>query len=166
MNSDGTDHNDARPAVTVGPGDFEENILPDERLRLLYRYWLGKRAGGRLPARTDIDPTDIPSILPFLILIDVTEDSRYFFRLFGTQVAAWTGVDMTGRYLGEGPDSPNEAALAPQFLSVVESGLPRYDELAATLPNREHQNYRRLLLPLSSDGEKIDTLLAQMLLVA
>ncbi|MCH2395582.1 PAS domain-containing protein [Oceanibaculum sp.] len=73
--------------------------IQHERLRQLYDYWEGKRGNRLMPARTDIDPVEIPGLLPNLILIDVErgERNRYRFRLYGTEVCANRGADLPGR---------------------------------------------------------------------
>ena len=35
-----------------------------ERVRAIYRYWDGKRNGRLMPSRADLDPVDIPKLLP------------------------------------------------------------------------------------------------------
>lgn len=76
--------------------------LPDERLRWLANYWFARRSGDAVPTRSDIDPLDFPDLLPGIMLIErVMEDGkdRYRFRLAGTDVARYTGRELTGRFL-------------------------------------------------------------------
>jgi hypothetical protein len=35
-----------------------------ERVRAIYRYWDSKRNGRLMPRRADLDPVDIPKLLP------------------------------------------------------------------------------------------------------
>src|SRR5712672_2729662 len=51
----------------------------------LYKYWRQKAArAGMLPDRRDIDPTDIPTLLDNIWLLDVVGTPRRFrFRLIG-----------------------------------------------------------------------------------
>src|SRR3546814_18406259 len=51
-----------------------------------HAYWrcLAQRRGG-VPLRSDLEPADIPRLLPFLFLVEKTEATgRFFFRLSGT----------------------------------------------------------------------------------
>ncbi|MEQ8332152.1 PAS domain-containing protein [Nisaea sp.] len=60
----------------------------EDRLNDLIAYWRGKRSGDRLPARRDIDPVDIPDLLPHIGLIDVIgegTDFRYRRDLVGSR---------------------------------------------------------------------------------
>src|SRR3546814_15629289 len=69
-------------AVTLA---FNPAQLPDTKLRRLYDYWCGRCPAGALPARRDIDPLDIPDLLPNLFLLDVIGDAEAFvFRLAGS----------------------------------------------------------------------------------
>lgn len=78
--------------------------LPDERLRLLADYWVARRSADGVPARAAIDPLDFPTLLPNIMLIErVVENGndRYRFRLAGTDIARFTGRELTGRFLDE-----------------------------------------------------------------
>lgn len=59
------------------------------------RWW--RRAGARL-----LDPAAIPSLLPFVLLIEFERQPfRVRYRLTGTRVDEMTGMNITGRYLDE-----------------------------------------------------------------
>lgn len=78
--------------------------LPDERLRRLADYWFARCGQNGVPPRAAIDPIDFPALLPNIILIErVIEDGRdrYRFRLAGTDIARYTGRELTGRFLDE-----------------------------------------------------------------
>ncbi len=68
-----------------------------ERVRAIYLYWDGKRNGRLMPSRADLDPVDIPKLLPDICLVDVVPDARkYVYRLIGTNECAMRGRDPTG----------------------------------------------------------------------
>ena len=75
--------------------------LADPRLAALYDYWDGKRAGRAMPARADIDPVEMRAWLGHLLLIEIAEDGRFVYRLYGTAFVDSFGVDMTGRSVDE-----------------------------------------------------------------
>jgi len=71
------------------------------RADALYRYWLSRR-GDTLPTRADIDPAEIKSLLPYVMIVDIHRDPfRIYYRLVGTAVAHFSGVDFTGTFLDE-----------------------------------------------------------------
>src|SRR5258706_14746428 len=65
----------------------------------LYRYWLAKRASRTMPARRDLDPGDIPALLPYLMIVDKVDD-QFRYRLVGTATAREIGHDPTGSLVG------------------------------------------------------------------
>ncbi len=78
--------------------------LPDERLRRLADYWSARCKDGAVPARADIDPLDFPALLSNIMLIERVMEAgkdRYRFRLAGTDIARFTGRELTGRFLDE-----------------------------------------------------------------
>ncbi len=78
--------------------------LPDQRLRRLADYWSVRCRDSRVPARANIDPLDFPDLLANIMLIErVMEagEDRYRFRLAGTDIARFTGRELTGRFLDD-----------------------------------------------------------------
>jgi hypothetical protein len=131
----------------------------------LYDYWLAKHHEQKLPARKDIDPLDIPALLPFLALIDViprqTAPPRLRYRLIGTQVAWHSGGDRTGDWLDQSlcaTDDP--AALAP-YHEVIRSRRVCFSQGQVRKEERDHTDFTCMLLPLSEDGLQVSMLLVQ-----
>lgn len=130
------------------------------RLRQVYGYWQSKMIDGRLPSRAEIDPLEIPKLLPFLFLVDVARDPlRFRFRLVGTQICAWGGRDPTGLYTDDASFGAQGAEITRQYAEVVERGRPVYREQRGAQPARSFMFYEKVILPLSSDGESVEVLL-------
>lgn len=126
------------------------------------RYWKSKRTDGRMPARRDIDPIEIPALLPYFFLIEISNGAsgyRYRFRLIGTKIVQWAGRDATGRFLDELSYGIDANLIAEEYANLIGSKRPRYDERNALWPNKDYNYYRRLVMPLSNDGEKIDMMM-------
>lgn len=126
-----------------------------------YDYWHGKKQGRRLPARANIDPLEIPRLLPYLVLSDVLRDPFDIrFRLAGTQVVAMNNFDLTGKRLNEGIRQP---AWRDYWLRiyrrVVESGEPAFGADCYEYRDRSHVDLEWCLLPLAADGETVDMIL-------
>lgn len=131
------------------------------KLKRLHDYWHSKIEEGRLPGRADIDPLDIPDLLPSLILVDVVRGAsglRFRIRLVGTEYVEVAGQDLTGKWLDEthAPDQARE--IAETYVAVVETGEPHYWRSSLHTTGREHINYERLICPLAADGETVDML--------
>ncbi len=72
--------------------------LTNSHQRRLYEYWQEHCPDGRLPARDGLDPTQIPSVLRYLILADVEDGgARLRFRLVGTDTAQFWRDHLTGQ---------------------------------------------------------------------
>ena len=62
-------------------------------------YWRSKCGVERLPSRRDIDPVEIPRLLPHILLSEIWQEPflvRY--RLTGTALVEIYGFDYTGSY--------------------------------------------------------------------
>lgn len=77
--------------------------MRSERVRRLHEYWRAKAgAPASVPQRRDIDPTELPDLLPSLLLVDVEHNPlRFRYRLVGTRIVDFSYRDFTGTYLDE-----------------------------------------------------------------
>lgn len=149
--------NDDLPGPPSEPGfKFETRVVQDG-----YAYWRSKVENGKLPARTAIDPTEIPRLLPCIVILDVIDgpelDFRY--RLIGTKVAENLYRDYTGTLMSDIETQRAPSQIWQNCKSVVDSGEPLlpYTEYAG--PNKGFRRAEDVILPLSSDGETVDNLL-------
>ncbi len=142
-------------------------VVLDPRLDSLYRYWLSKRGGRKMPRRADIDPTEIPAELwPNTMLLDVLwqgDALRFRYRRVGE--IFWRGAarEPTGLYLDEA--LPEKAGYRRYVAGIYEEmarrGVPMYTENSFTLEGRDTLMLtKRVSLPLSSDGAVVNMALA------
>jgi hypothetical protein len=92
-------------------------------LRAVKAYWDDKRGSRRMPARADIRPAEIKSLLPQVLLADVLsggDDFRY--RLLGTKLRPYFPQEATGQTM--------RTALSPFGAEAVEAALAVYREVA------------------------------------
>jgi hypothetical protein len=148
-------------APDVGGGD---DALPftDARIEATYRYWQSKAAGRAMPSRADIDPVEIPGLLPHIMLVDVLEDGGYRYRLIGTEIERAHGVKATGRRADEMIRDPDyRKHVLGLYAECLRERRPVFSEglflsPTALMPER----YRKVLfLPLSQDGDRVNMLL-------
>ena len=143
-----------------------QSVLPDHRLESLYGHWLGKRRGRRMPARADIDPLEIPAdTWPHTMLLDVVwERSRPRFRYRRVGEIFWRGGrEPTGMFIDE--VLPETAGYRRYVVGIYEEMARRscaiYSENSFTLAGRALPMVtRRVSLPLSTDGEVVNMVLA------
>jgi len=151
------------PAAALGArfrADFTNDDLPDVKLKELHAIWLSKCAGRHLPRRADFDPVDLPpKLLPWITIFDV-EEGRFRIRLVGTGIVEALGMDTTGRYLDE---LPNTDLLHARARWAVENAKPFYvPDLTMVWDEDRWGRYSVLCAPLASDGAHVDKLLYLM----
>jgi len=126
----------------------------------LYRYWLSKRGNRAIPARKDIDPAEIPALLPYLVLVD-KQGGKLRYRLAGSAIVREVGIDPTGSLVGSYVSHDPSSVAA--FQTMGEHVLTGHPYLAAGLyevkPGVVH-NFLVLLLPMSDDGTNVNMVLA------
>jgi len=127
--------------------------VKSERVRWAHDYWRGKRDGETLPLRTQIDPVEMPRLLPYLMLIEVIE-GRMRYRLAGTQVVANAGFDFKGRFLDELQFAKRDFYLSC-YGEILESGTPVFGLDHWLYPDGRGGVSEFAMLPLSGDGRTI-----------
>ena len=120
----------------------------------LYRYWLDRHADGKPPTRAAIDPMiDLHQMASSLILIDVFPD-RSEYRLVGSQVVSYFGVDHTGKIVGTSSvDKVQVAAWSSTVAYVASQEKPFM--LASHYPGADRAKVIALLLPLTPDADGV-----------
>ena len=148
--------------------DTVSGRLSSPLLHQLLGYWDQRRGTRAQPSRGDLEPADLArmKILPNVMLLDVDpEPLRFRFRLAGTEVSRRFKREPTGRYLEELEfrDQPG-AGLSPDWanahLLAARSGRPQSGFSLLIGPDDDMLEFEWLILPLSSDGARIDRLLA------
>lgn len=133
--------------------------ITDPRLQEGYAYWRRKSADGRLPRRADLDPREIPGLLPHVMLVDVVGPGRYRYRLIGTENALAQGMNATGRHLDEVLPGPEyRAHVIGLYDTCVDERRPLYSESLFLSPQdgAVERHTKVLFLPLSGDGAAVD----------
>lgn len=128
------------------------------------RYLEGKTCGARMAARADIDPVDIPEVLAFVNLIDVSwsepEPPRFKFRLLGTRQIRYAGGDFTGKRVEEALSGSSASAAVAMMRRVAIERRPIFGRFVMPVDGREFVSTERLQFPLSADGETVNMLLS------
>lgn len=115
-----------------------------------------------LPSRRDVDPTDVPNLLPHLMIIELgTGIEQHRYRLAGSNVAASAGLDYTGKRLIDVHPTLVERPESHAFIEEIrESRLPHWYNGP---PRADHRNkvvrIQNLIAPMSENGKSIDSLL-------
>jgi hypothetical protein len=142
--------------ATAVPATAHRKILE------LHEYWRRKiEAGGRLPARRDIDPVDIPRLLENVWLLDVVgEPQRFRFRLIGGALHRMGIPGKVGDFADELLPDGNRNAVMEDFRRAARERKPVWFRGKARVPHAVSMfELERLFLPLATNGSSVDMLL-------
>ncbi len=132
--------------------------IVDPMLSRLYAYWNHKRGGKPFPGRSDLDPVDIPLLLPSIFLVAVHhEPFDLVFRLAGTVLTGCYGGELTGRSLIELP-STGVSDLFREAARTVHAGHPVLLSGPVTTLSESYRRTDHLLLPLGECPDRVDML--------
>jgi hypothetical protein len=146
------------PAASTSP-DFRAG-LTDPLLGRGYDYWRAKCAGRSMPRRRDIDPADIPSLLPHILITEMLEEgTRYRYRLAGSAVTEAFGRSLTGRYVDEIMTGQYREFITRLYRSLYLDRRCIFCESRYTNGVRTGVSTKRLFMPLSNDGRVVDQVL-------
>lgn len=153
-------------AVAAGPVEVYSDWSPDllasthPSLQQLYQYWAARRGDRLMPSRGDIDPVDLKSLLPDLILIDVVPDARrYIYRLVGTHEVEMRGADPTGKPIAQAYYGESAEHTTGYLDRVAQTRQPvLYRGIYRPLSTRTQQE-DVIFLPLSKDGERVNMIM-------
>jgi hypothetical protein len=122
----------------------------------LYSYWLSKRGARIMPARSDINPVDIPLLLPYLMIVERAGD-QFRYRLMGSAIVRGVGYDATGGNVGSYMVAPETAAEARAiFRRAFSTARPVFATGEFIFKSGAHFNMSLLTLPLSEDGAVVN----------
>jgi len=144
---------------TLAPERFLAQV-DDPRLREAYRYWDGLRGARFAPAYAEVDPIDIPKLLSCLLITEVVaspQGPRYRYRLCGTEVEQNFGSPMRGCFIDELMQGTYLGYIQGLYDRVVAQRSPIY---TVSTYHQKALDTKRLMLPLSADGETVDTVFA------
>jgi hypothetical protein len=142
-----------------------ESHLDDPLLREIYAYWRGKRGARRMPARRDIDPAEVPQLLPHLLISAVIDGGdRFRYRLAGTAITRAIGRDPTGKLIDDLISGSYCEHITGLHRTVCRERAALFAESEAEMGERDkHFFAKRLLLPLSDDGAQVNQILSLVL---
>jgi hypothetical protein len=136
--------------------------LDDPRLKRFYDYWRSKHRAALLPGRADIDPLDIPDLLPHISMLDVVREDgalRFRFRLVGTANVQIAGREHTGAFIEDVFEPADVAQLQTIYRTIVETREPHFWQIRLGTMGNPAAHYARLMVPLATDGLTVDLLM-------
>lgn len=129
-------------------------------IKQLHDYWTLCRGNRAMPRRADIDPADIPHLLPNIYLVDIERAPfRVRYRVVGTNAVEWQGRDFTGYYLDELRFNKPDEILA-LYRRATEEKAPSFRSTTWPMPSGITRAVETAVFPLSEDGELISQCIA------
>lgn len=137
--------------------------VDDARLAHVLSCWQRWRGVNLWPARDDIDPTDLRQILPHLFLVEAADGgARFRYILSGATVRQQLGFELSGRYLDDIFTGVQLERATVDYRTVI-SGHGHYALQHWSQRGRPIMQFRRLLLPMAADRNRIDLVLGYAL---
>jgi len=135
--------------------------IESRSIRTLYDYWRGKFRGTALPRRADIDPADIPQLVPQIMIVDVERNPfRVRYRLVGTKIVEMTGFEFTGKYLDEIALPNDKGPFIECYQRACEANAAVMTRIRWRLDADTITEYDVCFLPLSDDGVTVNKVLS------
>lgn len=135
--------------------------LKSAPLLQLDAYWREKCRGRQMPARSDIEPSDITELLPQIIMARIELNPlRVRYSIVGTTCARSAGFDYTGRYLDELRfESESDTDWMSIYAEIVREKKPIAGTCLFRIADAEIP-YFTSVYPLSTDGVTVDQTIA------
>ena len=136
--------------------------LTDPNLIQILKYWETKRAGRPMPGRADIEASELRGLVSRVMLYDVVEPGRlYLIRLVGESIVNFVGVNNTGKSATDGMPPDAARQMLDILNSLVANRSPRFRAGHSHWHrDKSYRKFEACFLPLSSDGQNVDKILA------
>jgi hypothetical protein len=130
-------------------------------IKELHGYWLSKCGNAALPDRSLIDPAEIKSLLPNILIAEPSHPPfRVRYRLIGSRVAAASGMDLTGRYIDELIAADDEVDWQGCYHRVWSEKIPLYGDVGVPTLHGDQFRYEWGIFPLSKGGDNVEQFIA------
>ncbi len=110
-----------------------------------------------MPRRDNLDPVDIPNLLPFVMLVDVFSPPLDFrFRLIGTEIDAIIADNYQGQCFSAIPHMAIGNGIWAQYEAVVSTCRPLIAAVNYVGADRYVRAISHCLMPLSEDRKTVN----------
>ena len=139
-----------------------EQVPDDHPVAVFADYWAGRKDPSEtLPRRTNIKPSEIIPVIPWLLILEKAEDypepePQFRYRLAGTGCTELFGVDYTNKLLGDHLTADARNIRLREFRRALTSCQPIFSLTPLPVPDREFITAYRGVFPVSSNGSAMD----------
>ncbi|MFM7345018.1 MAG: PAS domain-containing protein [Tagaea sp.] len=135
------------------------NDIASARNRRLFAWWREARGEGELPRFRQFDPVENSCALGHVSVATLLPDGDFRYRVDGSHVVEYFGVEMTGKRLSEYPYPARRAAIQASFETVRAARKPvkiKRDRIVDGRSIRIHL----LLLPFADGGPAVTDIMS------
>ena len=144
-----------------GESDFMEVLATrSSTIQEGFEYWRSKGWPDRLPQRGDLDPFEVPKLMPQIVLLDVKSNPRdFYYRVIGTGVTEHLSKDWTGTWMSEIEHQRPPSRIWENCDKVVEEKVPALSCVPYVGPHSDFLYGEDVILPLGDDAGAVEKLL-------
>jgi len=151
--------------LTHALDDLLATPQPDVASRLLYDWWQRKRGDRPMPGRGELDPGELKSILPTMLIIGVERAASspaltFVCRLAGTEIDSRLGLKLTGLTLDAAPIGEERDTIRRQYETAVREKRPIFCSHNIVVNDDRYVEYDRMVVPLADERGEVTTLVA------
>lgn len=159
----------ARPA---GPRILDAPEHP--KIAALHAYLESKRRGRPFADRRDVNPAEIASLLPHLVVLDVVDGGNDFrVRIWGTALVDLMHEERTGQLVSEFGNEPgiptDPIELRKRWLTVAQltmkAAKPLFFKAPTVAPERAFMTYHCMFAPLTAGAADIEQIIGMLVVV-
>lgn len=124
-----------------------------------FNHWRSLARGCSLPNRNQINPAEIASILPWMLVLETLRfrsSPEFRYRLAGTGCTELFGVDYTGKMLGDNLTPEGAEIRRAEFARVLDTLRPVFSTTNLPIKTKDFIRVHRGVFPVSLGGERVD----------
>jgi hypothetical protein len=127
----------------------------------VFRYWDRARGERVMPPPTEIDFLELRPWLPGILMIEVAggEGRELIYRIVGERGVRLRGYDPTGMTVSKAAFGRSIAHVLANYSVVIDLRIPLYGWYKDEVAEGRWVGSGTLMLPLSSEGHKVDWVL-------
>ena len=127
----------------------------------VFRYWNRVRGARVMPPPSEIDFLELRPWLPGILMIEVAggEGRELIYRIVGERGVRLRGYDPTGMTVSKAAFGRSVAHVLANYSVVIDLRIPLYGWYKDEVAEGRWVGSGTLMLPLSSDGHKVDWVL-------
>lgn len=133
--------------------DYGTTGMKTKGTRELFLYWNRLRGKRRAPARAEIEPADIRTLLQDTFILEEDSRGQGVFRLAGTRLCAVFGRELKGFVFASLWSDRNRRLVARLMRNTFHDNAVVVVGFTVTSRNDRTCDFELIMLPLDSDGE-------------